>query len=42
MSDLWIAASLIAALVVLDIAAILFGYDSRDGFNRDRSCSDWS
>ena len=42
MSDLWIAVCLIAALVVLDITAILFGYDSRDEFNRDRSSSDWS
>jgi hypothetical protein len=37
MSDLLIILVLVAGLLVLDVTAILFGYDSRDGFNpKDR------
>jgi hypothetical protein len=32
MNDVLIVVLLIGALVILDVTAILFGYDSRDGF----------
>jgi hypothetical protein len=32
MSDVFVGLFILGALVVLDVTAILFGYDSRDGF----------
>jgi hypothetical protein len=32
MSDLVVIALIVSAAIVLDVTAILFGYDSRDGF----------
>jgi hypothetical protein len=32
MSDLVVIALILTAAIVLDVTAILFGYDSRDGF----------
>lgn len=34
MSDVWVGVCCIVALVALDVAAVLFGYDSRDGLRR--------
>jgi hypothetical protein len=36
MSDVLVGLCILGALVVLDVAAILFGHDSRDGFRSDR------
>jgi hypothetical protein len=35
MNDLLVIACILGALVILDVTAILFGYDSRDGFRSD-------
>ena len=32
MSELAVIAFIVSAAIVLDVTAILFGYDSRDGF----------
>jgi hypothetical protein len=42
MNETLILAFLLSSLAVLDVTALLFGFDSRDGFgSRDARFSDW-